>query len=50
MAWDRDAQLIKRLEELKEEKEKLALQVDAEEELISNTLQKKLEKVRAVMS
>lgn len=42
-------QLIKRLEELKEEKEKLALEVDREEEFLTNTLQKKLVQVRGAL-
>jgi hypothetical protein len=39
--------LMKRLEQLKREKQILATEVEQEEEMITNTLQKKLEKVRA---
>jgi len=38
--------LMKRLEQLKREKQALATEVEQEEEMITNTLQKKLEKVR----
>jgi hypothetical protein len=40
------AQLIKRMEELKEEKEKLAVDIMREEEFLTNTLQRKLAQVR----
>jgi coiled-coil domain-containing protein 6 len=36
---------MKKLSTLKQEKEKLALEVDREEEFLTNTLQKKLSKV-----
>lgn len=39
-------QMMKRLMELKKEKEDLALEVEREEELLTNTLQKKLNQVR----
>ena len=39
-------QLIKRMEELKEEKEKLAVDIMREEEFLTNTLQRKLAQVR----
>lgn len=39
--------MMKRLMELKKEKEDLALEVEREEELLTNTLQKKLNQVRA---
>lgn len=38
-------QLIKRMEELKEEKEKLAVDIMHEEEFLTNTLQRKLAQV-----
>lgn len=38
---------MKRLMELKKEKEDLALEVEREEELLTNTLQKKLNQVRS---
>lgn len=38
-------QMMKRLMELKKEKEDLALEVEREEELLTNTLQKKLNQV-----
>lgn len=38
--------MMKRLMELKKEKEDLALEVEREEELLTNTLQKKLNQVR----
>ncbi|CAN0428663.1 unnamed protein product, partial [Laminaria digitata] len=37
--------MMKRLMELKKEKEDLALEVEREEELLTNTLQKKLNQV-----
>jgi coiled-coil domain-containing protein 6 len=37
--------MIKRLEELKKEKETLAMEVEREEEMMSNTLQRKLTQV-----
>lgn len=40
--------MMKRLMELKKEKEDLALEVEREEELLTNTLQKKLNQVVAI--
>jgi coiled-coil domain-containing protein 6 len=40
--------MIKRLEELKKEKETLAMEVEREEEMMSNTLQRKLTQVYCI--
>ena len=41
--------LMKRLTELKREKEDLVLEVEREEELLTNQLQQKLEKVNSAL-
>ncbi|CAN0057692.1 unnamed protein product, partial [Ectocarpus sp. 13 AM-2016] len=43
---DTGSRMMKRLMELKKEKEDLALEVEREEELLTNTLQKKLNQLR----